>query len=388
MWQMDPGNSQYQNAWLTSVAAELSQHGWDGVMLDDANSTERYHLCGRTIAKYPTESDYEAATRSFLARVGPALTSQGFLALPNINFDCWETCWSNYIQYTSGAIREWWTKSGTGYGGQYSGNNWDWANGFLRLTQQRGKIFIGITYAPGDDVRSQRYARASFLLDWDAGPSAMIFEPVPEAVDPWSSEWTADVGTPTSARYLVGSVWRRDYSGGTVLVNPSATTTATVTLGGSFVMPDGSTVTSATLGPTSGLVLRSAPTSSPPPPPPPAPAPAPAPAPTPSAPISTALPTIVALQGGQSVAGSSGTWTGSPTPTFAYQWLRCDSKGGACAPISGATSTAFVLGGADIGSTLRFKVTATNSAGSAVAQSASTGVVSGSAKNPKVRALA
>src|SRR5438093_2359712 len=117
MWQMDPGNSQYQDAWLTSVAAELKQHGWDGVMLDDTNSTERYHLCGRTIAKYPTESDYEAATRSFLARVGPALTSQGFLALPNINFDCWETCWSNYIQYTSGAFREWWTKSSTGSGG-------------------------------------------------------------------------------------------------------------------------------------------------------------------------------------------------------------------------------------------------------------------------------
>jgi hypothetical protein len=47
-----------------------------------------------------------------------------------------------------------------------------------------------------------------------------------------------------------------------------------------------------------------------------------------------------------------------------------------------------VLGAADIGSTLRFNVTATNSAGSAVAQSAATGVVSGSVKNPKVRALA
>ena len=114
IWQMDPGNAAYQDAWFSNVSADMKAHGWDGVMLDDANSTEKYHLCGRTIAKYPTEASYEAATRSFLARVGPALMGQGFLVLPNINFDCWETCWSSFIQYTSGASREWWTKSTNG----------------------------------------------------------------------------------------------------------------------------------------------------------------------------------------------------------------------------------------------------------------------------------
>src|SRR5207249_7376948 len=58
----------------------------------------------------------------------------------------------------------------------------------LPISQQAGKIFIGITYAPADDVRSMRYARASFLLDWNGGPSALTFEPAQEATDPWNTE--------------------------------------------------------------------------------------------------------------------------------------------------------------------------------------------------------
>ena len=276
IWQMDPGNAAYQDAWLANVSADMKAHGWDGVMLDDTNSTEKYHLCGKTIAKYPTEASYEAATRSFLARVGPALMNQGFLVLPNINFDCWETCWSSFIQYTSGASREWWTKSTNGTGGQYADTSWDWANSFLRITQNANKIFLAVTYAPSSDLRSQRYARASFLLDWNGGPSALIFEP--GAGDPWSAEWTMDIGTPKGARYQVGGLWRRDYTGGTVIVNPSASTPATLSLGATFLSADGSQASAVTLQPTSGLILRNAGASAPTP----APVPTPAPAPVPS----------------------------------------------------------------------------------------------------------
>lgn len=271
MWQMDVGSSEYQDAWLASVSGELKKYGFDGVELDDANSTEKYHLCGRTLAKYPTDAAYESATRSFLARVGPALMSQGALVLPNINFDCWESCFSSFLPYTSGAVREWWTKNGTDAGGQYSGDNWNWSNGFLRLTQQQGKTFIAITYGPQGDVRSQRYARASFLLDWDGGASALIYEGVPEATDPWSAEWTQDVGLPRAARYAVGGAWRRDYTGGTVLVNPSASAGAQFDLGASYLTPTGADVTSVTLEPMTGLILRNASVTPPPPPPPPPP---------------------------------------------------------------------------------------------------------------------
>jgi Hypothetical glycosyl hydrolase family 15 len=263
-WQMDVGSSSYQDAWVASVAATLKRDGWDGVMIDDVNSTERYHLCGKTLAAYPTDASYEAASRRFLARVGPMLTSQGLLALPNINYDCWEACFSSFIQYTSGAVREWWSKNSTGYSGQYTDSGWNWSDSFLRLTQQAGKIFIGITYAPSDDVRSMRYARASFLLDWNGGPSALVFEPTGGPTDPWNAEWTADLGAAQGARYQVGSAWRRDFAGGTVVVNPTSASSATVALGRTYVRADGSAVTTVTLAPATAVILRTTTVTAPP----------------------------------------------------------------------------------------------------------------------------
>ena len=96
----------------------------------------------------------------------------------------------------------------------------------------------------------------------------------------------------------------------------------------------------------------------------------------PSAPANTALPTIsgTAAQG-STLTAANGTWSGYPTPSFAYQWLRCNSGGSGCGNISGATSQTYVPQAADIGSTIAVKVTATNASGSGNATSAVTQVV-------------
>jgi hypothetical protein len=274
LWQMDVGNPEYQAAWEANVAADLRARGFDGVEVDDTNWNEQYHLCGRTIAKYPNNGDYGAATRSFLARVGPALKSKGFLVLPNIalpySSSNYET-WSDWISFTSGAIQEHFSKWGSGTTQQFGDADWKWRQGFLPLTQKAGKIFLGITYAPMSDVRSMAYARANFLLDWDGGPSALIFEPSnPEQQDPHAAAWTQDIGSPLKTKFQVGAAWRRNYSGGIVLVNSSATVTQSVALGGAFVAADGSTITSVTLPPLTGAILKataapSSPAAGPPP---------------------------------------------------------------------------------------------------------------------------
>jgi hypothetical protein len=259
-WMMDVGSASYQEAWLANVLADVRGHGWDGVLLDDVNESMTFHLGGRTLARYPTNANWYQAMRSFLARVGPGLTSRGVLAVPNINFDCWEACWRDYLQFVSGAMREWWSKNGTGPTGHYTGTSWEWANSFLRITQAAGKFLLPVTYAPKSDTRSMRFARASFLLDWDGGSSSLIFEPTdPEAQNPYSAEWTLDIGRPLGSRYRVGVAWRRQFSGGTALVNPSSTRTQTVTLGAPYLMPGGARVTSVSLPPATGLVLRTAP---------------------------------------------------------------------------------------------------------------------------------
>jgi hypothetical protein len=82
---------------------------------------------------------------------------------------------------------------------------------------------------------------------------------------------------------------------------------------------------------------------------------------------------------GQTLTASSGAWTGSPAPTFAYQWLRCDAGGGACGAIAGESGSTYVVASGDVGKTLRVAVTASNSDGTVQATSAATAVVTSTA---------
>ena len=84
--------------------------------------------------------------------------------------------------------------------------------------------------------------------------------------------------------------------------------------------------------------------------------------------VNTALPAITGTATvGQQLSASTGTWTGSPAPTFAFQWLRCDSAGANCAPIGGATAQTYTLVTADGGQTVAVRVTATNAEGTPAA---------------------
>jgi hypothetical protein len=91
--------------------------------------------------------------------------------------------------------------------------------------------------------------------------------------------------------------------------------------------------------------------------------------------VNTSPPTISGTpQVGQSLTASDGTWSNSPT-SFAYQWLRCNPGGNACASVASGTQKTYTLVGADAGRTIRVRVTATNADGSSSAQSDQTAVV-------------
>jgi hypothetical protein len=93
-------------------------------------------------------------------------------------------------------------------------------------------------------------------------------------------------------------------------------------------------------------------------------------------PANTSPPTISgsAVQG-QPLAADPGGWSGSPAPSFGYQWQRCDSAGLNCVGISGATGAVYTSTAADVGSTIGVTVTASNSAGSATAAAAPVGPI-------------
>jgi hypothetical protein len=93
------------------------------------------------------------------------------------------------------------------------------------------------------------------------------------------------------------------------------------------------------------------------------------------APVNTSPPTITGTsQVGQSLTASDGTWSNNPT-AFAYQWLRCNRGGNACASVANGTQKTYTLVDADAGQTIRVRVTATNADGSNSAQSDQTAVV-------------
>jgi len=67
---------------------------------------------------------------------------------------------------------------------------------------------------------------------------------------------------------------------------------------------------------------------------------------------------------------SHGAWTGATPLTYSYSWSRCNSSGGECAVISGATKSNYQPVAADVGNRLVATVKATNSAGAAEASTA------------------
>lgn len=82
------------------------------------------------------------------------------------------------------------------------------------------------------------------------------------------------------------------------------------------------------------------------------------------APVNTVAPAITGTaQEGETVTCSTGTWTGTPTITYAYQWKRNGSN------IGSATNSTYVLVTADVSQSITCQVTATNGSGSASATS-------------------
>jgi hypothetical protein len=102
-----------------------------------------------------------------------------------------------------------------------------------------------------------------------------------------------------------------------------------------------------------------------------------------TAPVNTARPNVVGTaQEGQTLTADSGNWSGTQPISFAFQWLRCASNGDSCASVIGATGRTYRVSSADLGRTIRLRVTARNSVGSTTATSAATAVVSPAGSAP------
>jgi hypothetical protein len=97
-----------------------------------------------------------------------------------------------------------------------------------------------------------------------------------------------------------------------------------------------------------------------------------------AAPVNVDPPTITGTpRVGEVLTAQNGTWQNSPT-TFQYRWLRCNGGGNNCQLLA-AEGRTYNVAQADVGSTLRVRVTAINADGSTNARSEQTAVVGSNA---------
>jgi hypothetical protein len=258
LWMADIGNPGYQRQWTGNVLKLLASGPWDGVVMDDTNTTAKYDTDPAAIAKYPTDAAYQTAVRSMLAYAGPRIQAAGKLAIPNIG------SWSEYpevakewLQYVSGGIDEmfakWSTTPGQGY---RDASGWQTQIEEIQTTEQMGKRFLAVTQAAASDTQAIRYGWASVLLGADGNTAYAAAANY--TGETWSSEYEAQIGEPTSpATRIAGGAWERTFSGGLVLVNPT-TSTVEVNLGGTYGGSGLTDATSATMAPNTGLILQGA----------------------------------------------------------------------------------------------------------------------------------
>jgi len=104
------------------------------------------------------------------------------------------------------------------------------------------------------DPTGQEYGLAGYFLISNGSDRYGDMNSTPNS---WWSGLNVNLGTPSGARTYNNGLFRRDFSGGTVLLNEPGAGWVTVPLNGTYTRIDGSSVTSVTLGPKQGAILLS-----------------------------------------------------------------------------------------------------------------------------------
>jgi hypothetical protein len=285
LYLADVGSPAYQHAWVSAMNRILRRYrGIKGVWIDN--------IVGNLIAptaKYPDDASYRAAMQSFIDHVGPALRTKGwYVAVEAIMVDTATPGWrTTFGDQCDGSQQLWWYRriapDVDGIATEYwqmhwgdgavrlsgsascGGQNWASWQRLVPAVQGMRKDFFPLTSGPSDaaGVAKSTYLKASFLLEYNGGASALIYAAggnsnYDASVDDWmgGAPWTLDLGRPLGPEYRVGTGWRRNFKGGTVIIDPDPAAAQTFVLRGDYSLPDGTAPASTTLAPGTALILR------------------------------------------------------------------------------------------------------------------------------------
>jgi Hypothetical glycosyl hydrolase family 15 len=255
---MDPANPGYQQACMSTAIATAKQYGFDGVFFDGLGATLRWVLpAGTTIPQYPTDASYQGAVTSMLTYAGQAMHANGLIVFGNI---CGSTLtpglWQQWTAPLDGAEEESWTDGGLGLAQQVP--NWRAKLAAIDWSEANGKYTILHSYNTTE--AGNTYGMASMMLVGGGHTSYSVSNADYTSSESWYPEYDTAQSLGAAAgpyKQLADGVYERVFANGIVLVNPTASTVPNFALGGGTYSGSGVTnATSATMAPTSALILK------------------------------------------------------------------------------------------------------------------------------------
>ena len=243
----------FQQYWESSLATQVADGDYDGIMFDSASPALLQAECGGTGANQDarlagtaahdtTFTELGGATwiqawDAWMAKLDQDLAAKGIMLIPNTSafVTGWDT--TDYT-VTHGIFSEGFADK------SWVPSDWQKSTNYLLKLASLDKIMILQNYlSSASDVATRMYYLGNYLLVKGHHTYLDYFAAGPLE---WYPEWGVDLGAPTTAAttdvttMMSGGVYRRDFAKGSVLVNPSGSA-VNVSLGGTMqqVIPTG-----------------------------------------------------------------------------------------------------------------------------------------------------
>jgi hypothetical protein len=224
IYAMSPAAPGWRSYLAQRARENMVAQGFDGLFLDNLD-TSLYRVQQQeanstgTVQEFATAESYRSATNGLLAglrgQVGNSTIWANTVGAYEVPSDE-----DGYLPYLDGVMREYFVDL---WNGSYASPSvWEAQLQQAEKLSSQGKAFVGVAQGPRSDTTRMRFGVASYLLI--ANARAFIRYADDSAYhQAWLySEYQARLGSPTTARYQTGGIWRRDFACGLVTVDPAS----------------------------------------------------------------------------------------------------------------------------------------------------------------------
>ena len=235
---MDPGNPGWRAFFLQRVSQIFAADPvWDGVFLDNVEVTNAFHVAaGENLAAYPDNASFQAAVQGFLQYLHESFFQpQGKVLYANLISRTDDALFTSYMTSLDGAMHEGWAIDDPNR--WRSVTTWEKHMNLVEQSEAMGKPLILVSHGTQIDLELQQFAYASYLLVAD-GLTSFRYGSDSAYTQAWLYDnYRLQLGTPLGARYKVGSAWHRDFSNGSVSVDPGTHAVSINLLSGPTAIP-------------------------------------------------------------------------------------------------------------------------------------------------------